>query len=324
VFSEAGDIYAAPTLIYHYVRDHGYKPPGPFITALMAQPTPPSSAYFYQLAQASPEWRKTSHPQPEPVPNFEPFRSDQLAAQFPSDKRTNLALARTPEIRLWDIALLLVGGLIVGAVLGLISLLVARSFTDSKFVAGILAGTAAYSSWLLGYEWLAKARGWDSLQARFSKTRPKVLLTAAACGIGLILVLSAVDNLLRWLGIDVVPVPLLDILPRNLSQLIFALILIGIIGPLTEELLFRGLLLDWLKEKMNVWTAAVILSVIFSLLHANPFSLGAVGWLAFGVRFLLGFSASALTIKYRSLRPAFVMHATWNAIGCIASVLDHA
>jgi len=55
---------------------------------------------------------------------------------------------------------------------------------------------------------------------------------------------------------------------------------------LTEELLFRGLLLDWLKQKMNVWMAAAILSVIFSLLHANPFSLGAVGWFAFSARFL--------------------------------------
>jgi membrane protease YdiL (CAAX protease family) len=60
---------------------------------------------------------------------------------------------------------------------------------------------------------------------------------------------------------------------------------------------------------MNVWLAAVILSVIFSLLHANPFSLGAVGWLAFCARFLLGFAASAVAIKYHSLRPAFVMHA---------------
>jgi uncharacterized protein len=97
-----------------------------------------------------------------------------------------------------------------------------------------------------------------------------------------------------------------------------------LVAPLTEELLFRGLLLDWLKQTMNVWMAAAILSVIFSLLHANPFSLGAVGWFAFGARLLQGLIASAFAITYRSLRPAFVLHATWNAIGCIVSVLNDA
>jgi membrane protease YdiL (CAAX protease family) len=218
--------------------------------------------------------------------------------------------------------LLLVGGLIVGAVLGFMGVLVARSFTDSKFVAAIVAASAAYGSWLVGYEWLAKDRGWASLKSRFSRTPPKVLLTAAACGIGLIVLVSAVDNLLRRLGIDVLPLPSPDILPRNLSQLIGALILIGIVGPLTEELIFRGLLLDWLRQRINVWAAAVILSVLFALMHDNSFKLGAVGALAFGVRMALGLAASAFAIRYRSLLASFVLHAAFNGVGCVASVLN--
>ena len=233
-------------------------------------------------------------------------------------------LALIPEIRLRDIALLVIGGVIVGAVLGVIAVAVARLFTPSKFVAGMLGGTAFYGSWLIGYKWLAKARGWDSLQARFSRTRPKVLLAAAASGLGLIVLLSAVGILLRWLGIDVVPLPSPDILPRNLSQLFFALILIAIIGPLAEELIFRGLLLDWLKRKINVWAAALILSVIFALLHNNGFKLGAIGAMAFGVRMALGLASSAFVIRFSSLRASFVMHATFNSIACVASVLSQA
>jgi membrane protease YdiL (CAAX protease family) len=160
------------------------------------------------------------------------------------------------------------------------------------------------------------------LQARFSGTRPKVLLAAAASGLGLIVLLSAVGILLRWLGIDVVPLPSPDILPRNLSQLFFALILIAIIGPLAEELIFRGLLLDWLKRKINVWAAALILSVIFALLHNNGFKLGAIGAMAFGVRMALGLASSAFVIRFSSLRASFVMHATFNCIACVASVLS--
>jgi membrane protease YdiL (CAAX protease family) len=201
--------------------------------------------------------------------------------QFASENKTKLELALIPEIRLRDIALLLIGGIIVGAVLGVIAVAVARLFTPSKFVAGMLAGTAFYGSCLI-----------------------------------------AVGILLRWLGIDVVPPPALDILPHNLSQLLFAIILIAIIGPLAEELIFRGLLLDWLKQKINVWAAALILSVIFALLHNNGFKLGAIGAMAFGVRMALGLASSAFAIRYRSLRASFVMHATFNCIACVASVLS--
>jgi hypothetical protein len=40
VFSRNGDIYAAPTLIYHYVNPHHYAPPGAFIQALNEGPVP--------------------------------------------------------------------------------------------------------------------------------------------------------------------------------------------------------------------------------------------------------------------------------------------
>ena len=78
----------------------------------------------------------------------------------------------------------------------------------------------------------------------------------------------------------------------------------------------------WLKAKINVRVAALILSVIFALLHDNGFANGAVGWLAFSERFLLGLAASAFAVKYRSLLPSLVMHGTLNAIVCIASVLN--
>jgi hypothetical protein len=38
--------------------------------------------------------------------------------------------------------------------------------------------------------------------------------------------------------------------------------------PLGEELLFRGLLLDWLKQKVAAWQAVPISSLIFALLHS--------------------------------------------------------
>ena len=42
-------IYAAPTLIYHYVEAHHYCPPEEFLKALREGPSPPSPEYFELL-----------------------------------------------------------------------------------------------------------------------------------------------------------------------------------------------------------------------------------------------------------------------------------
>src|SRR5260370_18043051 len=60
VFSRDGRIYAAPTLIYHYVVVHHYKPPDEFLQALRKGPQPPSKEYFDALAKLNLEWNKTS------------------------------------------------------------------------------------------------------------------------------------------------------------------------------------------------------------------------------------------------------------------------
>src|SRR5258708_2750730 len=60
-------IYAAPTLIYHYVRTHHYKPPDEFLHALREVPRPPDQEYFEQLKNLRLEWNRTSSPPANPV-----------------------------------------------------------------------------------------------------------------------------------------------------------------------------------------------------------------------------------------------------------------
>jgi hypothetical protein len=67
VFGSDGTIYAAPTLIYHYMSVHLYKPPEEFIRALRDGPAPPSHEYFDHLSQAGLEWQLTSAPAQKPV-----------------------------------------------------------------------------------------------------------------------------------------------------------------------------------------------------------------------------------------------------------------
>ena len=60
VLSDEGGIYAAPTLIYHYVRTHHYKPPDEFLRALENGLNPPSHEYFVKLKQLDLQWNNTS------------------------------------------------------------------------------------------------------------------------------------------------------------------------------------------------------------------------------------------------------------------------
>ncbi len=111
-------------------------------------------------------------------------------------------------------------------------------------------------------------------------------------------------------------------MPSSLCQLPLAIAVVVVLGPLSEELIFRGLLLDWLRQKMAVWPAALLISLLFAFLHDIGFKNEVVVWIAFAVRFLLGMGASFFAIRYRSLRASFVMHATLNGCVCLASVLQ--
>ncbi len=49
VFGENGEIYSAPNMIYHYVKEHNYKMPDSFVNALKSSPRPPSQEYLKKL-----------------------------------------------------------------------------------------------------------------------------------------------------------------------------------------------------------------------------------------------------------------------------------
>lgn len=66
VFGDAPSIFAAPTLIYHYVSVHHYRAPEHFIEALLVAPGPPAQVYFEKLEALGLEWTATSAPSGRP------------------------------------------------------------------------------------------------------------------------------------------------------------------------------------------------------------------------------------------------------------------
>jgi membrane protease YdiL (CAAX protease family) len=77
---------------------------------------------------------------------------------------------------------------------------------------------------------------------------------------------------------------------------ILNLIGIGVLVPIAEELFFRGLVYDWLRQKMPIWAAVVISSVLFGLGHFDS-------WMMIVSTFIMGI---ALAIAYESTKSIWI------------------
>ena len=90
----------------------------------------------------------------------------------------------------------------------------------------------------------------------------------------------------------------------NIFSLALALILFAVTVPIIEELLFRGLILDSLSESYGKWTAIIISSVIFAILHIYPLTILNAFW--------AGIIYGYLRIRTNSLWPSIILHGLWN------------
>ena len=104
------------------------------------------------------------------------------------------------------------------------------------------------------------------------------------------------------------------LLPHRLIDLEVGLLAIAIVGPLVEEVYFRGLFLRWLNLKMPLALAAIPNAAVFAAIHFR-FSthVGAEGWVLTAGLFVFGLFASAWAGALRSIWPAFAAHGMYNA-----------
>lgn len=89
-------------------------------------------------------------------------------------------------------------------------------------------------------------------------------------------------------------------------------ITIGLLQPIAEEMLFRGVVLGCLlKGKTNPWIAIGITTFIFSIIHLNLTQMISAA--------IFGMIAGWLFYKTRSLWPSIIIHTTNNLSCCIWS-----
>lgn len=130
---------------------------------------------------------------------------------------------------------------------------------------------------------------------------PKLLLTLAAGVLGLLLLEIPLALLLM------VRFPFLDPkLDFGVNQSPFAaFLLIVIAAPLTEEIIYRGILLRGFAPRYGVLRAAIAAGAIFSLSHVFPIRLPSM--------FIVGFLLSCVFLRLGSIWPGVLAHAFNNA-----------
>ena len=87
-------------------------------------------------------------------------------------------------------------------------------------------------------------------------------------------------------------------------------------APVLEELLFRGIMLDGLLKNHKPFKSIFITSLLFGLVHLNPWQ--------FIAGFILGIFIGWIYYKTRSLSYAIIMHATANLCGYLLMVFSNA
>lgn len=106
--------------------------------------------------------------------------------------------------------------------------------------------------------------------------------------------------------------------PTVLSVVVLTLTAV-VLAPVTEELMFRGLLLRSFLRRMGFWPAALLSSLVFALFHVHQVDtvLGAVT-LALSVGTLGLGNCFVVRITGR-LAPAMMLHATFNALSLVVA-----
>lgn len=89
----------------------------------------------------------------------------------------------------------------------------------------------------------------------------------------------------------------------------------GVLGPLEEEIFFRGVVFNFFRKKMKLIFAIILSALIFSLSHLNP--------AAYFHTFVFGLVSAYIYFRWGNLWYPFVLHLLTNNTFAICELLLH-
>ena len=179
-------------------------------------------------------------------------------------------------------------------------------------LATLLVGVPASSGALIAIAILAAGRP-RRVRLRLTPSRvpPRAIV---AMVIGTLALSQALESVVIALGVG--RGPALEWVVRALASaspagLLLAVLVVGVLAPIGEELFFRGFMLTRLREVWRAGPAILVTALAFGLMHGEP--VHAV--LAGGIGLYLGFVVE----RSATLLPALVCHVANNTVSVLLS-----
>jgi membrane protease YdiL (CAAX protease family) len=194
-----------------------------------------------------------------------------------------------------------------------------NSDSDSQLPRIILvAALAQYGAMYLGLQLLSKRKGTGNFQEDYhlhvsSNDWPFLLY-----GAGLLFVSAiALSGIFSWFGVDAPTQEVVEAAEssENFGETAVIVLVIAVLAPILEEMLFRGVLLDVLKSRMALNPAIWMTGVVFGVVHlTDPAALLLVPALV-GLGVILGYARER---SGGSLSRPILMHMGFNGVTAVA------
>jgi membrane protease YdiL (CAAX protease family) len=192
-----------------------------------------------------------------------------------------------------------------------------RSLGVGGFVAVRAATQLAYYGVLLALlAWLARRHGMG-FRSAYGLVGFPVFSSVAWAIAGLVsirvftLLYGAVTQVLGWEPPLRSTSELTDLFGADWAGLLFGAVIVVVIGPFVEEIVFRGLLLGAFRQQFGARVAIGASAIVFAASHLTLWTLVPLA--------VLGAFLGWLVLAKGSVWPAFAVHALYNAVPLVAA-----
>lgn len=162
--------------------------------------------------------------------------------------------------------------------------------------------------------WVIKNKLSFSNVFRIKPVKSDLYFPAILTGLGLIVLIDEFDRIMGKIFTPPAGLTEIEAL-MAIDSILSAILIIGIIvvlGPVIEEMLFRGFFQKVLEERLSSVTNAVLVSALtFAVLHFNPWWLIQI--------YILGFFMAFFAYRTGSILIPLLIHALNNGISVLAS-----
>lgn len=189
------------------------------------------------------------------------------------------------------LAVSIAAGLLLGVITGIAGL---ENMSVGNFI--------AYNLSMLFILWFAwnNSRKLEEKVFHFNAIPPSLYPLLVILTLSFSVILDLLSNLL----------PMPEIMEKVFAMLatrdVWTFLMVGITGPILEEVLFRGIILDGFLRRYSPLKAVFWSAFLFGLFHLNPWQ--------FIPGFLTGLLMGYVYLKTRSLIPVILMHMVNNSL----------